>query len=101
MIAIDMEMPQNCEQCRFSILQRYDVYCTAMTGATLLYEDDWHFKRVDRCPLHKLEDPNSYIVPFDIMIHPDEKALAKRDAFLSEKNGEKLNKTLQSLWGDD
>jgi hypothetical protein len=58
MISIDMEMPQNCEQCRFSILQRDDVYCTAMTGTTLLYEDNWHLKRVDRCPLSPLTNEN-------------------------------------------
>lgn len=101
MIAIDMEMPQNCEQCRFSILQRDDVYCTAMTDITLLYEDDWHLKRVDRCPLRKLANPKDYIIPSDIMVHPDNEAIAKRDAFLSDENGEKLNKALQSLWGDD
>ena len=101
MIGIDMEMPLNCEQCRFSVLQRDDVYCTAMTGTTLLYENDWHLKRVDRCPLHKIANPKYYSIPFDIMLHPNEEALAKRDAFLSNGNGEKLNEALQSLWGED
>ena len=101
MIGIDMEMPQNCEQCKFSILQHDDVYCTAMTGTTLLYEDDWHLKRVDRCPLRKLANPKDYVVPFDVMIHPNEEALTKRDAFLSDENEEKLNKAFQSLWEND
>ena len=96
MILIDMEMPKNCNECRFSILQRDDVYCTAMTGETLLYEDDWPIKRVSRCPLRQ-EDH----ISFNCMIHPDMEAIAKRDAFLSEEEGEKINKAFLSLWGDD
>ena len=49
---IGMKLPDNCEECRFSILMRDDVYCTAMNGeTTILFEDDWHLKRTDRCPL--------------------------------------------------
>ena len=52
MVYINMEMPKNCEECRFSILKNDDAYCTAIYGdATLLYEDDWPTKRPQRCPL--------------------------------------------------
>ena len=59
MIQIDMPMPETCEECRFSILQNDDVYCTAMTDTTLLYEDDWPQKRVDRCPLVLQKEPEA------------------------------------------
>lgn len=39
-------------------------------------------------------------IPFDRLIHPDMEALDKRDAFLSDKNGEILERRFQSLWPD-
>lgn len=57
---VGMKMPENCEQCRFSVLMRDDVYCIAMNGETpVLYEDDWHIKRPDRCPLVEVYFPSN------------------------------------------
>lgn len=62
------------------------------------------------CPYYSYEDIQELdcernlrhdAIDYIIMVHPDEEAMAKRDAFLSDENGEKLNKALQSLWGDD
>ncbi len=44
---------------------------------------------------------NQATIGWKEMVHPDEEAMDKRDAFLSDENGERLNKAFQSLWGDD
>lgn len=49
---VGMKMPENCEQCRFSVFMKGEVYCIAMKGeTTLLNEEIWDIKRPDRCPL--------------------------------------------------
>ena len=40
-------------------------------------------------------------VKMSLFTKPDMEAIAKRDAFLSDKNGKKLNDAMQSLWGED
>ena len=35
-------------------------------------------------------------IPWEVMIHPDMEAIAKRDAFLSDENGEKLQEIVDS-----
>ena len=40
-------------------------------------------------------------IKWSLIIKPDMEAIAKRDAFLSDKNGKKLNDAMQSLWGED
>lgn len=40
-------------------------------------------------------------IKWSLLIKPDMEAIAKRDAFLSDKNGKKLNDVMQSLWGED
>ena len=40
-------------------------------------------------------------IKWSLLIKPDMEAIAKRDAFLSDKNGKKLNDAMQSLCGED
>ena len=40
-------------------------------------------------------------VKWSLLLHPAEDAMAKRDAFLSDENGEKLQQAFESLWGED
>ena len=40
-------------------------------------------------------------IKWSLLIKPDIEAIAKRDAFLSDKNGKKLNDAMQSLWRED
>ena len=40
-------------------------------------------------------------IKLSLLIKPDMEAIAKRDTFLSDKNGKKLNDKMQSLWGED
>ena len=37
-------------------------------------------------------------IKLSLLTKPDMEAIAKRDAFLSDKNGKKLNDKMQSLW---
>lgn len=39
-------------------------------------------------------------INWDIMIHPDLEAIAKRDEFLSDENGELLNAHMRVFWPD-
>jgi hypothetical protein len=43
---------------------------------------------------------NDLIINFNIILHPDLEAIARRDAFLSDENGKKLNQHMRSLWPD-
>lgn len=43
---------------------------------------------------------NDLIINFNIILHPDLEAIARRDAFLSNENGERLNQHMRSLWPD-
>lgn len=39
-------------------------------------------------------------IKWSLLIKPDIEAIAKRDAFMSDKNGKKLNDAMQSLLGE-
>ena len=39
-------------------------------------------------------------INWDVMIHPDLEAIAKRDEFLSDENGELLNAHMRVFWPD-
>ena len=43
---------------------------------------------------------NDLTINFNILIHPDLEAIARRDAFFSDENGERLNQHFRSLWPD-
>ena len=43
---------------------------------------------------------NDLTINFNILIHPNLEAIARRDAFLSDENGERLNQHFRSLWPD-
>ena len=36
-------------------------------------------------------------ISWDVMIHPDMEAIAKRDAFLSDENGKKLQEMIDQI----
>ena len=39
-------------------------------------------------------------ISWDIMIHPNLEAIAKRDQFLSDENGARLNAHMRVFWPD-
>lgn len=43
---------------------------------------------------------NDLIINFNILLHSDLEAIARRDAFLSDANGERLNQHMRSFWPD-
>jgi len=43
---------------------------------------------------------NDLIINFNILLHPDLEAIARRDTFLSDENGERLNQHMRSFWPD-
>ena len=49
------------------------------------------------CPYWEVCKPPYVCVSWDKMIHPDMDAIEKRDAFLSDENGKKLQKMIDQI----
>lgn len=44
-----------------------------------------------------MENVEEQIISWNTMIHPDMEAIAKRDAFLSDENGKKLQEMIDQI----
>jgi hypothetical protein len=60
-----MEMPQNCDKCRFQSDLR--LYCDAMPYNFCGNTDD--IKRPDWCPLVEVKEPHGNLVDLDQMVN--------------------------------
>lgn len=50
-----------------------------------------------KCELLEEHESNDPTLSWNEMIHPDEEALAKRNAFLSDENGKKLQEMIDQI----